>query len=192
MLAAGSGNAEGPRPQTHDRFVDSCLTDLASQLLSGFTPNRTQPVAIVRDLKHDSNGVFAAELSRILSARGLLIRDTASPPSDAADWSLYYSLAPVQLTLSEPQRRDFLGMIWVKRSLQAGLQVNVQDNLEGSIWTDSRNSTYTDWVAKRDLAELANERYSPEVPSTGWERARTPLIIGGGAAVLGLLILTLH
>lgn len=179
-------------PQSHRQFVDSCLTELATQLLSRFTPNRSHPIVIVADSSQDSAGTFAAQIGKILSDRGLLIRDASPEDADAGNWSLFYSLGPLDLALTEPQRRTFLGRIWLKRTLHARLQISVRDDVEGSVWNDSIDSTFSDWVAKRDLKSLSGDGFSAVAPVTGWERAKTPLIIGGTAVVIGVFILALR
>lgn len=189
--AAQPDSAAASLPPTHRQFVDSCLGELAANLLSRFTPNRTEPIAIVSDTASESSGNFVSHLTGVLSDRGLLIRNPTPEHPDSGIWSLRYTLAPVELTLTEPQRRAFLGRIWVRRTLYAGLAITIHDEIAGEdIWTDSADSTYSDWVAKRDLAKLEDAALSPQAPLTGWEKAKTPLIIGGIGIVTGLVLLT--
>ncbi len=180
-------------PPTHRQFVDSCLADLAGSLLAGFTPNRSQPIVVIPDTSDDSARALALRLAEILSDRGLLIRDPTSREPDAGNWSLHYKISPLELALTEPQRRAFLGRIWVKRTLHAGLQMNVRDESEGvDLWTDSADSTYFDWVAKRELQQLESDEFSPVAPREVWEKAKVPLIMGGTVVVVGVLLLTLR
>lgn len=191
--AGTSDSTEAGPPPRHRHFVDSCLRDLAGCVLSGFTPNRTLPIVVVSDTATDSTGVLEEVLSRLLSDRGLLIRDESPDHADAGNWSLHYALAPVELSLAEPQRRVFLGKIWLKRTLHAGLRVLIHDDVAGEdIWNGSADTTYFDWVPKRDLKMLEEEGFSPQAPSTGWEKAKTPLIVGAAAVVAGSVFLTLR
>ena len=180
-------------PQTHRVFVDSCLRELARHLLAGFTPNRTSPLVIVPDTLGDSVGTVAAGIARDLSARGLLIRDDTTALSDVENWTLYYTLAPVELTLSEPQRRKFLGKIWVKRTFDAGMSISVNDDALGeNVWTGAADSTYFDWILKSALKKLQSPELSPKSPTTGLEKAKLPFIAGAGAVIIGVIMLSLN
>jgi hypothetical protein len=191
---AESDSVYAQAPPTHRQFVDSCLTSLAGQLLSDFTPNRSQPIVVVADTAGDPAGTIARFLTKAISERGLLVRETEPDSSlaDAGSWSLYYNTTARELALTEPHRRTFLGRIWVKRSVRAGLRMRVRDDREGTdIWADWKDSVCDDWVAKRDLKSLESEGFDPVAPLTGWEKAKMPLIIGGTALVVGVLFLTL-
>lgn len=181
-----------PTP-THREFVDSCRNDLAERLIGNFTPNRTRPIVIVPDLADDSSRILTSSLSRILSDRGLLVRDSSPDHAEAGNWTLRYDLSPVELTLSEPQRSAFLGKVWLKRSLVAGLSIAVYDDLDGLVvWSDRADSTYHDWVMKSELERLETEGLAPQAPSTMWEKAQLPLLVGGGAVIVGLVMLSLN
>lgn len=180
-------------PPTHRAFVDSSLRDLAHRAVAEFTPHRSRPLTIVPDTLGDSAGVFAQALAATLSRRGLLIRDNGAALDSADLWLLRYTVAPRQLALTEPHRRSFLGRIWVKRTLQAGADLRVHDLSDSAeVWSGHVDTSYTDWVAKRDLKHLADAEYAPRAPSTGWEKAQWPLIAGGAAAVIGALVLALR
>lgn len=181
-----------PTP-THREFVDSCRNDLAERLIGNFTPNRTRPIVIVPDLADDSSRILTSSLSRILSDRGLLVRDSSPDHAEAGNWTLRYDLSPVELTLSEPQRSAFLGKVWLKRSLVAGLSIAVYDDLDGLVvWSDRADSTYHDWVMKSELERLETEGLAPQAPSTMWEKAQLPLLVGGGAVIVGVVMLSLN
>lgn len=178
---------------THREFVDSCRVHLSSQLIGKFTPNRTRPIVIVPDLMDDSTRVLATSLSRILSDRGLLVRDSAPDQSEAGNWTLRYELSPIELTLTEAQRTGFLGRIWLRRSLDAGVSIAVYDDLDGLVvWSDRADSTYQDWILKGDLEKLESAGLAPRAPSTGWERAQLPILVGGGALLAGVIMLALN
>lgn len=71
--------------------------------------------------------------------------------------------------------------------------MHVHDEGEGvDLWTDSADSTYFDWVAKRELKQLESDEFSPVAPREAWEKAKVPLILGGTAVVVGVLLLTLR
>ncbi len=181
-----------PTP-THREFVDSCRNDLAERLIGNFTPNRTRPIVIVPDLADDSSRILTSCLSRILSDRGLLVRDSSPDHAEAGNWTLRYDLSPVELTLSEPQRSAFLGKVWLKRSFVAGLSIAVYDDLDGLVvWSDRADSTYQDWVMKSELERLETEGLAPQAPSTAWEKAQLPLLVGGGAVIVGIVMLSLN
>lgn len=189
--AADSVNV-APTP-THREFVDSCRNDLAARLIGNFTPNRTRPIVIVPDLADDSSRILTSSLSRILSDRGLLVRDSSPDDAEAGNWILRYDLSPVELTLSEPQRSAFLGKVWLRRSFVAGLSIAVYDDLDGLVvWSDRADSTYQDWVMKGELERLETEGLAPRAPSTSWEKAQLPLLVGGGAVIVGLVMLSLN
>lgn len=178
---------------THREFVDSCRVDLSSRLIGNFTPNRTRPIVIVPDLADDSTTILVNSLSRILSDRGLLVRDSSPDQSEAGNWTLRYDLSPIELTLSEAQRTGFLGKIWVRRSLEAGVSIAVYDDLDGLvIWSDRADSTYQDWILKSDLKKLESEGLAPRAPRTGWEKAQVPLLIGGGTLIAAVVMLALN
>lgn len=180
-------------PPTHRAFVDSSLRDLARRALAGFTPNRSRPLAILPDSSGDTTGVFSRALAGTLSQRGLLIRDNGAAVDSADLWVLHYTVAPRELTLTEPHRRSFLGRIWVKRTLHAGADLRVHDLSDSAeVWSGHVDTTYFDWVAKRDLKHLADAEYAPRAPSTGWEKVQWPLVAGGAAAVIGILVLALR
>jgi hypothetical protein len=182
-----------PNTPTHREFVDSCRADLAATLLKGFTPNRTRPIYIIPDTTGDSVQMIAGHLSKLLSDRGLLVRDSSSDHAEDGNWTLRYTLDPLDLTLSEPQRQSMLGKIWLKRTLNAGLNVAVLDDAEGEeVWSGDADSTYQDWIRKSDLERLESDGLSPEAPLTGWEKARLPLLLGGGAVVAGTFMLLLN
>lgn len=181
-----------PTP-THREFVDSCRNDLAARLIGNFTPNRTRPIVVVPDLAEDSSRILTNSLSRILSDRGLLVRDSSPDDAEAGNWTLRYDLSPVELTLSEPQRSGFLGKVWLRRSFVAGLSIAVYDDLDGLVvWSDRADSTYHDWVMKGELERLETEGLAPRAPSTSWEKAQLPLLVGGGAVIVGLVMLSLN
>lgn len=175
---------------THRVFVDSCLRELSGHILSGFTPNRTSPLVIVKDTIRDPNGSLAVGIAQSLSARGLLIREDSAAYSDEGNWNLRYELSPIEMTLSEPQRREFLGKIWVKRSMRAEIDMTVQDNAYGDVvWAGSADSTFTDWIPKGAVKSLESPGLTPKAPATGWEKAKLPIIVGGGALLAGSLML---
>ena len=179
--------------QTHQAFVDSCYRELTHDVLESFTPNRTSPLVVVPDMTEDSSGTIAAEIANVLSARGLLIRDDTAAYSEQGNWTLCYDLAPVALTLAEPQRREFLGNIWVKRTLKAGIAIHVTEDALGEvIWSGASDSTYFDWIPKSALKTLESDRLSPHAPMTAWEKAKVPIIVGAGAIVVGAIMLALN
>jgi hypothetical protein len=179
--------------QTHRAFVDSCYRELTIHVLESFTPNRTSPLVVVPDMTEDSSGTIAAEISSVLSDRGLLIRDDTAAYSGQGNWTLRYDLAPVVLTLSEPQRRKFLGKIWVRRTLKASIAIHVTDDAHvESIWSGTSDSTYFDWVPKSALKTLENHELSPQPPTTGWEKAKLPIIVGAGSIIVGAIMLALN
>jgi hypothetical protein len=189
---AADSAAVAPTP-THQEFVDSCRVHLSSQLIGKFTPNRTRPIVIVPDLTDDSTRVLANSLSRILSDRGLLVRDSSPDQSEAGNWTLRYELSPIELTLTEAQRTGFLGRIWLRRSLDAGVSIAVYDDLDGLVvWSDRADSTYQDWILKGDLEKLESAGLAPRAPSTGWEKAQLPILVGGGALLAGVVMLALN
>lgn len=175
--------------QTHRAFVDSCLLDLGTHVLSGFTPNRTSPLTVVSDSVGDSAGVLAAGLEHAISKRGLLIRDDTAALVARDNWALQYTLSPIILTLTEPQRREFLGKIWVKRTFHAGIKMAVHDRaLDEEIWVGTADSTYSDWIPKSALKGLESADLSPKAPSTAWEKARIPIIVGAVAIGVAALM----
>jgi hypothetical protein len=178
---------------THREFVDSCRIDLATHLIGKFTPNRTRPIVIVPDTVNDSSRILAGSLSRILSDRGLLVRDSSPDHAEAGNWMLRYDLTPGELTLTEPQRRAFLGKVWVKRSFDAALSIAVYDDLDGMVvWSDRADSTYHDWIMKSDLKRLESNGLAPRASRSSWEKAQLPLMVGGGALIVGLVMLSLN
>lgn len=179
--------------QTHRSFADSCLQELSLHVLSGFTPNRTSPLVIVSDSVGDPEGIAAAAIAHSLSNRGLLIREDTAAHSDDGNWRLLYTVSPIELTLTEPQRREFLGKIWVKRTLHAEIDMTVQDMALGDVlWAGAADSTYSDWVPKNALKSLESSGLAPKVPATGWEKAKLPIIVGGSALLAGVLMLALN
>lgn len=191
--ACAADSTDAASTPTHREFVDSCRVDLSSQLIGDFTPNRTRPIVIVPDLTDDSSRVLANSLSRILSDRGLLVRDSSPNQSEAGNWTLRYDLSPIELTLTEAQRTGFLGRIWLKRSLNAGVSIAVYDDLDGLVvWSDRADSTYQDWILKSDLEKLESAGLAPRAPSTGWEKAQLPILVGGGALLVGVVMLALN
>lgn len=186
---SGESSADEIVP-THRVFVDSCLRELSGYILSGFTPNRTSPLVIIKDTVADPRGSLASGIAQTLSARGLLIREDSAAYSDEGNWNLRYELSPIEITLTEPQRREFLGKIWVKRSMQAEIDMTVQDNAYGDVvWAGSADSTFTDWIPKGAVKSLESPELKPKAPATGWEKAKLPMIVGGGALLAGSLML---
>ncbi len=180
-------------PQSHQEFVDSCLRELSRHVVSGFTPHRTSPLLIVPDSIGDPARTIASELTLALSERGLLIREDSAASTEDGNWSVRYSLSPIQLTLTEPERREFLGKIWVKRTLHAELDMTVQDvSLGDVVWAGAADSTYFDWIPKNALKSLESPDLKPKVPATGWEKAKLPIIIGGGVLAAAILVLALN
>jgi len=162
-------------------------------VVSGFTPHRTSPLLIVPDSIGDPARTVASELTLALAERGLLIREDSAAFSEDGNWSVRYSLAPIQLTLTEPERREFLGKIWVKRTLHAELDMTVQDIALGDVvWAGAADSSYFDWVPKNALKSLESPGLKPKVPATGWEKAKLPIIVGGGALVTAILMLAMN
>ena len=51
---------------------------------------------------------------------------------------------------------------------------------------------YSDWVKKSDLDALESAELKPRLPSTTWEKARLPIIVGAGALLAGSLMLALN
>ncbi len=177
---------------THRQFIDSCQTDLAERLLSEFTPHRTRPIVVVPDTAGDADRSLAKFITTMLSARGLLVRDSADDPTASGNWTLRYTSDDPALKLTEAQQRSFLGKIWVKRTLDVGLRMSVFDDSEGeSVWSHGSDQTYHDWIRKSELEKLQEPGLSPRAPKTGWEKARLPLIVGGGLLVAGVLALSL-
>lgn len=182
LLSSVAAASDGP--PTHRAFVDSCRLDLARNLLDEFTPNRSHPIVIVPDRAADPDSSIAGHLSRLLSDRGLLVRESPHDNDSAVNWTLRYIYTPPELSLTEPHRRTFLGKIWVKRSLDAGLTMSVHDDAQGEeIWQGNADSTYVDWVRKGELKKLESEGFAPRAPSTGWEKAQWPLVAVGAVAV---------
>lgn len=193
VRANPADSAEFTTPLTHRAFVDSCTRELSRHVLSDFTPNRTSPLVIVTDSVGDPKGTIAAGIAKLLSDRGLLIREDSAAFTEDGNWSLRYQMAPIQLTLSEPQRREFLGKIWVKRTLIAEIDMSVQDIAGGDVvWAGAADSSYYDWVPKGELKSLESADLKPKSPSSGWEKAKVPLVVGGGALLAGVLMLAMN
>lgn len=188
ILAADTlADSTSVEPLTHQEFVDSCLSDLAESTLRDFTPNRSRPIVIFSDPTDSTS--FADTVAAILSARGMLIRDEGPENADAGNWSLRYELMPL-LTLTDPKHDGFLGRVWLKRSLQASLQMSVRDDVDGEeVWSGAADTTFVDFVPKEDLKKLSGDAYNPHAPSTGLEKAKVPLIVGAVAAAVGLVLL---
>lgn len=145
------------------------------------------------DTAGDADRSLSHAIAQILSDRGLLVRDSADNAAAAGNWTLRFTAEDPTLTLTRAAQRSFLGKIWVQRAADIGLRISIFDDDEGaSVWNHASDTTYTDWIRKSELERLQEPGLSPRAPRTSWEKARVPLIVGGGLLVAGMLVLALN
>ncbi len=182
----------------HSQFVSLRMDSVVERLLNGFTPNRTRPIAAAPLPSEFLDSLLEADVWAALSRRGILMRRTSKgDDSDSTDtWAVSSRIDDGRVELSEPMRHSFLGKIWLKRTFHVRAGLRIEDRVDStSVWEASIDTTYTDWVRKRDLP-LLTDRFEPDLaplaPMTAWERAETPVAAGGIAGALTILFLVLR
>ena len=196
MARRGRAGSSAAYP-SHAQFVRDGLEHAADVLFCEFSFQRGKPLVVAADDSSASNPWFAAAAARQMYEHGMLVRAPAGTDSlgGAGSWILRYRFGQYHLELSDPQRRSFLGKIWLRRSFHVGLSVGLWDTDAGELlWLNSIDTTWEDWIPKRDLRALADPEdpfLSPPAPVTVWQHNSAPVaaIMAGTALAAAFLLL---
>jgi hypothetical protein len=177
---------------TNAQFVRRGVGIATRRVFEGFPFVRPKPLWITTAEGQKTNFWFEETASRALFDRGFVVQE--SPGEDTANsslWAVRYRFDRFSLSLPRTARHSFLGSIWAERVFDLSLQLQVWDMESGQLlWSNSVDSTWTDWVPKRrlkDLSEATSTFLSPAPPTTGLERFAEPAMIIAAAGALTAL-----
>jgi len=177
---------------THAQLVRRGVGIAASKVFKGFPFVRPKPLWITPATGQQTNFWFEETAARELFDRGFVVQE--SPGDDTSSsiiWAVRYRFDRFGLALPKCARHSFLGRVWVERVFDLSLQLQVWDMESGQLlWSDSIDSTWTDWVPKKRLKELSEAPstfLSPVPPVTTIERLTEPVMVIAAVGALTAL-----
>ena len=190
--AARTGSDSGGIYPSNAQIVRRNVAGVARNIFDGFPFVRPKPMWITPAAGQPRNFWLEESAGRELFERGYIVQE--SPGEDTATsglWAVRYRFDRFSLTLPQCARHSFLGRIWVQRTFELSLQLQVWDMESGQLlWSNSGDGSWSDWVPKRNLKELSDPSspfLSPAPPVTTMEKLAEPALVMAAAGALTIL-----